>query len=769
MLENSSHISQPEEPKEEKNDQEEEHQKLIQPINESQQEKFFIDYTEKVVDKFFASEKSFDSPDFYTNFVKEIQAGQDYLQNELTFMLKDDEINTKKINQKKEFYLEKLDLIKNFHNNFEYRVDVLNQLYSDKLAYISLLSRNLFEFEKMKKNTAFANKIFEYLAELNKSKELTDAAIPDIFTDPEKILSEGLEYYLAFQQLIINMKHTEHLSNFIENFKKIEVKIKDLITSSIKDCYANSDWEKLQSILRVTDVIKSDLIIDLYVSYITNDVMRLEEYTNGVEKVNFATQNISEELYTLIFKIADDFHESLLKVSEEQFGCEYSKIFILFPESRQKFVISKLVSSCLKKMNNFRNLFLVEENKSDESYVRIVQYLYPKTLVFLEKYQSILEYSKSDLKVSLIQETNIFLRSVEAVYMNKERNLLNSFIESTYKTKIKKVAEIKTLLLMGMHKKNVDLSGAITETLNSLFDLIQSTNFSFLLKQSTTSITRYNMLIQSKEEKEDLTESFCKEIFDSIQNLLVDYCNLSKIIFEQCEKKNYPISEKHFLLLSKITYCTNEFKQIFLNELKDFFKSVKFYDIVEDYVRKCINKVEVATEVLFSELNTYASLEYNEIMKGIKYKEIYKISSSKAEENTEEAKKIIVFLVSIFKCINENWTNVERNKKMLTLLLTKMTADKMKDILKNAKINEKGVSLMKNDFQKISNTFAEYTDETFYSKVYDVFFLSEIFTTSKNELESFCQTLEKDDKYDKDLIRIIQKKRKGLNMEKIIK
>lgn len=743
----------------------EEEKKVEEVENNKIEEVNYINYTDNLIDSIFDKNDDIESPNYFNDLSNQIQQGQINLQNELNQMIKDDELNTKKINEKKELYIEKLDIIKNLHNNFENRVESLNQLYSDKLAYISLLSKNLFEFEKCKTNIEYANKIFEYINELNKGEDLSKIQIPEIFNDPEKILTEGIEIYLSFQQLIDSCAATHELSNFISNFGQIENKIKQTIKKSINEYYVQNDWEKLQKMLQVTEVINSDMIIDLYVSFIIEDIMKLDEYTESIKKVNFKNENISEELFSLIFKIADEFHESLLQISSDQFGSEFSKIFLLFPEIRQKQIISSMVTGSFKKMNNFRQMFLNEQDKSDDTYVRIVQYFYPKTIKFLEEYKKVLEYSKTDLISSIEQETNICLRGIEAIYMNKERCLLNSFLESSYTSKINKIAELKNIYNTNIKAKGNNPTGNIIQILNDTFELISSTNFSILHKQSSISIGRYNLLIKNKEEKEDLTETFCKEVFDSIQTLLLAYCSLNKFIILECEKKSFPINQQHFLLLSKINYCNTQFKQIFLYELRDFFRKVKFYDIIEEYVYKCAEKVDLGIDNLFNELNSYTSIEFGATLKTINYKVIYKLSSSFSKTNTEEFDNIGSFVIPIFKCINENWSGMDKYKSMICLLFTNMIENKMKEIYKNGKFTETGVVVMKNDFQKISNTFAEYTDEFFYNKIYDMFFLAEIFTTSKNELSDFCANITKDQKYDKDLIKIIEKKRRTLHID----
>ena len=732
---------------------------------EKVEEKNYINYTDNLIEKIFDSNEDIDTDNFFKDLTSKIQEGQSDLQGQIDLMIKDDELNTKKINEKKEQYIEKLDYIKNYHNNFENRVDALNQLYSDKLAYISLLSKNLFEFEKFKNNITFANKIFEYITALNQGDDISKIQLPDIFNDPDKILSEGIEIYLSFKQLIDSCSLNQQFTNFINNFGQIEKKIKDTIKRSINEYYVQNDWEKLQQMMQVTGVINSDMIVELYVSFIIEDIMKLNEFKESIQKVNFKNENISEELFSLIFKIADEFHESTIKISSDQFGTEYSKIYLLFPESSQKIVINSLVMNSFKKMNEFRQMFLNEQDKSDETYVRIVQYFYPKTIKFIEEYKKVLEYSKSDLTSSIEQETNIFLRSIEAVYMNKERNLLNTFLVSAYNSKLKKIAELRGIYTTNSKAKGNNPTGNIIQILNDTYELISSTNFSILHKQSSVSIGRYNLLIHNKEEKEDLTETFCKEVFDSIQSLLLEYCSLVKFIIQECEKKTFPINQQHFQLLSKINYCNTEFKQIFLYELRDFFRSVKFYDTIEEYVYKCADKIDVGIETLFSELNSYTSIEFASTLKAISYKTVYKLSSSYKNKTTEEFDNVVSFMIPLFKCMNENWSGIDKYKSMISLLFTNMIIEKMKDVFKNGKFTETGVVVMKNDFQKVSNTFAEYTDEFFYKKVYDMFFLTEILTTGKGEVSELCENIVKDNRYDKDLVKIIEKKRKALHFD----
>jgi hypothetical protein len=87
----------------------------------------------------------------------------------------------------------------------------------------------------------------------------------------------------------------------------------------------------------------------------------------------------------------------------------------------------------------------------------------------------------------------------------------------------------------------------------------------------------------------------------------------------------------------------------------------------------------------------------------------------------------------------------------------------MIDILKNSKFNEQGGKILTNDFQKIAKTFAEKLDEFYLNQIYIMVYLVEIFSTPKNGIDAFLETLSKD-KYDPELLKIVVKKRNSLKL-----
>ena len=725
----------------------------------------FNNYTDDIIEEFFTKNNFDDSPNFFYDLASEMQNGQRHINHKLKKIIKDDEINNAKLAQKKQEYITKLEKIKKNNSAFEQKVNDLNELYCDKLSYISLISKNLYEYEKFHKNIDFTVKLFDYINMLNKTDNYVELKLPPSLTDSELIIDEGIEIYLAFKEVQQTCKNKPEYENFIKNFGTLEDKVKNTIKSAIAKSYTDNNLQKLRHIFGVTETMKNDLMTNLYVDYIVEDIMRLKEQKEEMKKVQFSVDGISEDLFTLIFKQADSFHETILANADTQFGKEYSKIYIIFPESQYKIVSSIMINTFIKYLTEFRTIFISERDKNEETYVRMVQYIYPKTVSFNEQFKNVVTFTKTDLEGALEQETNIFLRTVEGIYMNKEKTMLEYFITSSYKSMVNQMKKIKAEFseIKKGKLKGEKLTNFVLDYLNRLYDSIQSTNFSKLNEKTKQTINRYNILIKSKSEKKDLTETFCKEVFDSIQELLISYCDAFKLILEESMKKNQNVIDKHFQILSKIDYFKSQYKLIFLSELKDFFKEVKFYNEIEDYIIKSIYQIDIEIDSSFSNLNSFLSSEYTKILNSIKYKDTYKKSKVDPEKtNTEEGQKIIDYLRQVFNNVKNNWTYLEKYQNMLFLLFTNLTVEKMKDILRNAKFNHEGTTLLKSDFNKIAAIFAEYTEDIYYNEIYNLIFLTEIFNASDNDVDEIVQKMEKEGKVEIDLIKIAVKKRSGI-------
>ena len=67
--------------------------------------------------------------------------------------------------------------------------------------------------------------------------------------------------------------------------------------------------------MKVTEVIHNDFVIQLYIFFILNDIMKLEELIAKAKNINLNGESINEELIYSFFNVSDEFHINLIKYS----------------------------------------------------------------------------------------------------------------------------------------------------------------------------------------------------------------------------------------------------------------------------------------------------------------------------------------------------------------------------------------------------------------------------------------------------------------------
>jgi hypothetical protein len=594
----------------------------------------YTNFADNLVERFF-EENKLEDEEFLTKLEGRIKTSQVMVSGLLEKLLKENEQNARIANETKDEYFEKLDQITGLYNNFEHRVDMLNKHYADKLSYISVLSKSLGNFERFDSNIKFANKIFEHIAKLNASEDV-NSILPDIFKDTDLILDEGVEIFEAYRQLVDVAARDYPV--FAKNFKVIEVKMKECLQDCIKNFYEHDELNKLEKLMKITEVYHSDFIIEMYVNYIIES-MNLNFIIKSLKNISY--DNMSNEMFSHVFKIIDEFYDNIIKGVMVQYGYEASKIYLIFPESKQKIVIGILVSLLSKTIEEFRHILITEKDKSEEVYVKIIEYIYPQSQKFVNSFRDTLNYSKTDLWNNIQQETSIFLREIESVYMNKERNILKNFLAKNFENKTKEAVNIKR----SYEGKNMNI-----ETFqNELFDLIMSTNFLVINKFTVESISRYETLIGNKEEQLDLVDTLCKSILDTVKTLLETYCNIIKTVYVERERNNCQLAEPQYFILGRLNLLVDEFNRVFMFDLKDAFKKINFFDAIEDSLKKRINLLKNALDQTYLQLSTYTSGNMNVILKQIRYKETYNVTKVVNDYMiSNEVEKVSNFLKPIF-------------------------------------------------------------------------------------------------------------------------
>lgn len=601
----------------------------------------YKNFTDNLVDKFFEGNKQ-DDANFYDKLEQIIRASQSHLNCELNKLALECENNTESENRQTDEYKEKLQEITLIYNNFEGKVDNLNNHYHNKLAYISTLSNYLGEFEKFKNNIIFANKIFEKLNELNTESQINLNNF-EIFTDSNNLIEEGIEVFHALRQIVDSS--SKDYPNFTRNFRNMEIKIKESIQNSIRDFYENNELEKLEALFKVTELISPEMIIDMYVKLIIEQmnlnfcIMRLE---------NISLENISNEMFNQIFNVINEFHSTIIKTAEEQFGSKKSKIFLIFPESRHKEVVSFMVKEIQKLLKRFRDIFnSYDKNPNiNEAVINLIEHIYPDSLDFVSKFKQTLEYIESDLWNEIKNDTNVFLQILHSTFQSRQFTLNKTFI---FENSTVKINFIKNSI-----KEYNSRSMSLDALQEKIFDVIYKDELSFYLKFSNISIERYNKFLGSPQEREDGIEEFYKQMVTSVMEKIKIYCEAIIFIINEKDKNKQNINNLHFHVFYTIGHLAAEFNSIFTFELKHVItKTSKIFPNIEEHMKINIKNLKSdALKPLFDKICSSTDNYIKLIYKDFKHKEAYYVSSNKIENiKIGVIERLTIFLKPIFTVV----------------------------------------------------------------------------------------------------------------------
>ena len=398
-------------------------------------------YVDNIIESFFSNNKfeSSDTDDYFNNLLQYLKDADLYIDENISYMSNINKKNQKDIILNKDTFKEKLDLITVLFNNYELRVDALNQSYSEKLGYSYLLSKEIQEYENLNNNIDFAIKVFNNIDFLNTCNELSQSnnnsfKLPDIFTDINKLIDEGIEIYEAIKSIyytyIINKKKDYNL--FVKNYNYLETKITDNIEKSIKEYYENQNYDKLEKLFSFTENYSSDSIIETYCNFIIensglnfklksvksikfedidnfNNVIKTEYNQQNTNNINLSnnyspmklnnnnkrnkysnSNNVNDSMLNEVKKNILSFHESIVKECNIQFGSLSGKIFLLFPQSKYNIAISNFFHSVLNLILDIRKYIENENDKSVDTYLKLAEFIIEETNVFTKEIKKII-------------------------------------------------------------------------------------------------------------------------------------------------------------------------------------------------------------------------------------------------------------------------------------------------------------------------------------------------------------------------------------------
>lgn len=785
----------------------------------SNDEKDYNNFTDNIIQNYFDSVKDFElTPEFFSNLEKELKRADDKLNNKITITNELIEFNRKEIKMNKEIYTDKLDQITMLFNNYEYRISSINNHYSQKLGYVNSLSKTLTEYENLNNNIDYADQILMNLNKLNSEVDY----IPTVFKDKELALSRGVELYEAYKSLQDSVKKDYPV--FIKNFKVIETKIQDIINQSIKEFYENNETTKLEKLFSQVEKSSSDFIIETYCNYILMTRRKLGFMIKSMQNLDFV--NLDKEGIKKVEENLVEFNKEILEECIIQFGKASSKIFLLFPESRYQMVIPIFVNKVFKLIEEMRSLIIEDrspmvkalmlarlDNESNEItasnrilsnnnlatisnsyenevvkynkiFLQIILISHTTAINLVDQFKPLFEflnstYSPVKIELGLLykfeHETNLFTRTIEGIYMTKEKEnyetMFHYMTEDKYSAIGKLKMEYNDFMRLADREPIKSLSekiGYLQDFQEKVFSLINSTSFSFLSRDSEAILTRISKIISNSEEKTDFAASFVLNLYDSMKNLEEFYCRTLENIIIEVQRLGERLQDMHYFCFSRINYQVNEIKDIFLRHLRGILKTLNFYDEVEESISKKAMKLSKKVDDVFERIEITICGVLNDIMKNISSKNVYNI---KKKPTSIEPSKEIIFLIDsiepLFTDVIFSWPENYQNK--ISTLITKMVYDKFLELLRSGVISEYGAKIMKVDFNKVFMFFDSKFSKDYSNLIFNALTLVDIFLITSDAIDAHIEDLlnEKDSfgkqKFDEDLIKLLVKKRKSFN------
>lgn len=721
----------------------------------------FANFTDNCIEAFFASNSYNNNKDFFNKLDQHLKLEDHKLNESISLLTKQNEKNSKEVQLYKDMYKEKLDIITNLFNNYELKVDSINQYYSTKLGYISNLSSELTDFENFDKNIGFAQKVFEYIQLLNTSSE----AVPDIFIDSEKVVDEGLEIFEAIKVVKEAIKKDSPV--LMRNYKIIELKIQESLLKIMTESYENNDLAKLEKLFLLTDKSSSSFLVDLYCKIVI-DQANLQFHLKSIKSKNY--KDLSKDCIKEVEISISGFNALIVKTCETQFGSSSGKMFILFPENQQKVVISQFFLKIANLLTELRESIVDDQDKPILVSIKLIEIISLQTLQLTSQLKPILVASRVDIATKYEQETRVFMRNLEGIYMGKEQTYYeDKIIKQINKDKYEQINTHKMAYNKSIkHAEKEGKSKLAKQQIfydfqESLIMIINPTNFSFICREAEDILKRMNKIMANASERIDFIQTFVHSMIESLSKLLEFYCDTVCHLISELERHDEKLNDSHYLCFLKLNYLLYQISDIFTKELRSVFKVINILDEVEDAV---IRKQNISTTLITKVYNLIESRVtsiFSFIMSHIQNKTFYK--NRKKGEAVKASSEIIEMIDSVMPLFNDiinSWPEQFKNK--ISQLLTKTIYDKMIDLLKNSNLGDAGAKSMKIDFNYIFTFFDTKLDKVYSNRIFDALCLVDILMLPEDSVDSYINDLISGEKkrYDENLLKLLSKRRKAL-------
>lgn len=699
------------------------------------------------------------------------------------------------IDKNKDIYKQNLDHITNFFNNYENGLNTLNDEYSKNLYHIQNLSTTLLDFDNYTKNLDFTLEVIDNYEKMNSKAD----TLPDIFSSEISStnfdLMKAVELYEAFKVINENIKQ----SIFKKNFALLEIKINECVKKNIKEYYENNDTDSLEQLLSLIERSNSEFLMEIYCEYILFGRSNISSKYKTIFNIDMI--NINDKTIDSIKISLREYNEELLKECISQFGKISSKVFLVFPESKQKLVIPFFCNKVFKMMSTIRD-FLIKDNleivkqierpeeikksiinldKLNDTeyykkfYLELLEVLYHNSKELIEMFKPIFEFLNSvnsPIKIELgllhklEHETSFFLRSLEGIYMNKETEYYEKIKNSMTEGKIKEIYKIKSDYNKKLKSLDQNSKDLLDQQLNILVDfqthilsIINGISYSFISRDSISILKRVNIILKS--EKIDFAGSFISTMVESMKETEENLFAIYEFIIIEVEKFGESLQDAHYFGFSKLTFQVNEINDIFCKNLRQILIELGIYDDVEEFVSNKISYLNKKLDDVFNRIELVVTSSMKKLLNNINPKQIYNIKNS---ENAKGCKELAILqdnLDPLFSDVLFSWPDTFQNRACLFVI--KIISDKLEELLKICTITEIGSKIMKQDFSKIFLFFDSKIDKMYTNNLHNTINLMDIFIIDRDAVEVYCKEMyfskEKNKKFDNDLIILLKKKR----------
>lgn len=725
-------------------------------------DKDFLDtydnYVDKAIDNYFESSSNQNfilSEENFSKLDSYLKASEEKLSLQINELQTKNKYNMTEISKNQNIYNEKLDQITCLFNNYEIRVASLNQYFTNRLSHIGKLSKDLNYYDNFDSNISFSIKV---LSQIKSLSEQPIETLPSLFSSYEEIINGGLEIYYVIKSLYDSISKDNLI--FVKNFKRIENGMKDTLINLIKEYYLSNDYTKLEQLFKISEKTTSDVIINTYCNVII-DITNITFQTKSI----LGKEILNNEDINYISKALIDYYILIEKELDNQFGKISSKIYIIFPENKQKETISIFFNKILSLLEEINKGIIININKQDSNVndiaILIIENLLPIIKDFERRIIPILNYPKIDIKSKFNENNSIFLYTIisnyifhEEIYYNN--NIIKKLTDNVYKN-LNELGCNYQSQKKSCKENNNEIQKIFSIYQEDVINTVTSVNLSYSCKEIESVLKRMQLILTDKEVI-DTVSSFIKKVIDTIKGLLLYFIERLIFIVEESILLKTGLIDLNFFAFTRMILYKNEFVQIFTKQLRHIFKGISLLNQIENLISTYDIIVNQKISDLFKSIQNKINNQIFFLLNTKLDDSLYKMKTKKNENYSKEVNSLLLTCNEILPDELNCW--LDEYKSSLYEGVINLFFNKMKFYLTKGKISDIGAKYIKVDYERIFSFFEEKISKELSNKVYLLLCLTDFYMLPKETVEQLAEDLVNDKReFDKGIIKEVLNKR----------